>query len=103
MSPYATMIEKVIRNAIYTIRRKGMEADVLEIEEMVYVETPNGNGSDYCGFLRTKDAYMFKDALTTELLIEYIHYQKKNDDSRLNEPSVNLKNAGVEILFHTKG
>jgi hypothetical protein len=46
---------------------------------------------------------MFKDLLALELTIQYIAYQKKHDDDRINEPRVSLRKDGIEILFYTQG
>ena len=103
MNAYNTMIKKIIVNAIYTIRRRGMECEPEQIEVMDYAMTSVGNGMRFAGFLKTKDAYMFRDALALELVIEYINYKKKHDDDRLEEPSVNFKKNGLEIVFRTNG
>jgi len=103
MNAYDTMIRKIIRSAIYTIRRKGMECEPEQIEPMEYKAIPMGNGMEYRGFLKTKDAYMFKELLALELTVNYIAYQKKHDDDRINEPRVKLRKDGLEILFYTQG
>jgi hypothetical protein len=103
MNAYDVMIQKIVRNAIYTIRRRGMECEPEQIEPMEYNAIPMGNGMEYHGFLKTKDAYMFKDLLALELTVQYIAYQKKHDDDRINEPRVSLRKDGLEILFYTQG
>ena len=103
MNAYDVMIQKIIRNAIYTIRRRGMEWEPEQIEPMEYNAIPMGNGVEYHGFLKTKDAYMFKDLLALELTVQYIAYQKKHDDDSINEPRVRLRKDGLEILFYTQG
>jgi hypothetical protein len=103
MTAYDTMIQMIIRRAIYTIRRRGMECEPEQIEPMEYNAIPMGNGTEYHGFLKTKDAYMFKELLALEMTVNYIAHQKKYDDDRINEPRVRLRKDGLEILFYTQG